>query len=79
MLSALANPRREAIRRLVMSANLARELTDEASRLRPGLRIEVQEPRDIDRLLPPGAVHQGIALLSDPLEPADLMELADTV
>lgn len=77
MLSALANPRREAIRRLVMSANLARELTDEASRLRPGLRIEVQEPRDIDRLLPPGAVHQGIALLSDPLEPADLMELAD--
>jgi 23S rRNA (guanosine2251-2'-O)-methyltransferase len=77
VLSALANPRRETIRRLVMSAGLARELTDVASRLRPGLRIEVLEPRDIDRLLPPGAVHQGIALLSDPLEPADLMELAD--
>lgn len=77
VMAALANPRREAIRRLVMSANLARELAEEVARLRPGLRIETEDPQAINRLLPPGAVHQGVALLADPLEPAGLAELAE--
>jgi 23S rRNA (guanosine2251-2'-O)-methyltransferase len=76
-MAALANPRRGNVRRLVMSANLARELTDEIARLRPGLRIEVEDPQAVSRLLPQGAVHQGLALLSDPLEAVDLAELAD--
>jgi 23S rRNA (guanosine2251-2'-O)-methyltransferase len=77
VLAALANPRREGVRRLVASANAAKELTDKVAGLRPGLRIEVLDGQDIGRMLPQGAVHQGLALLADPLEPADLHELGE--
>jgi 23S rRNA (guanosine2251-2'-O)-methyltransferase len=76
-MAALANPRREAVRRLIMSPHLSRELGEEVARLRPGLRVEVEDPQGLSRLLPPGAVHQGMALLSDPLEPVDLAEIAE--
>jgi 23S rRNA (guanosine2251-2'-O)-methyltransferase len=73
-LAALANPRRGPPRRLVASAERAREL---AARL-PGLAApEIAEPAAIARLLPQGAVHQGVALKAAPIEPLALAELAD--
>lgn len=63
-LAALANPARK-IDRIVASRNAA-------DRLPPGVKVEVLDPAAIDALLPPGAVHQGLALRADPLEPFDL-------
>jgi 23S rRNA (guanosine2251-2'-O)-methyltransferase len=72
--AALANPARTELRRLVCTSTRQ----EEARRLladRP-VRIDVAEPADISRLLPPGAVHQGIALSAPPPEPLDLDDLA---
>lgn len=61
--AALANPAR-TVRRLVASKNAANRL---------GLQeAEIAGPAEIAALLPAGAVHQGVALLSAPLEPAEL-------
>ena len=59
MQAALANPRREQLARVI----LAPGRTLEGDR---GPKPEIMEPREIDRLLPPGAVHQGFALLAAP-------------
>ena len=63
-LAVLANPAR-GIDRIIASRNAA-------DRLPPDLKVEVLEPAAIDALLPPGAVHQGLAVRADPLEPLDL-------
>ena len=65
-LAVLANPAR-GIDRIIASRNAA-------DRLPPDLNVEVLEPAAIDALLPPGAVHQGLAVRADPLEPMDLAE-----
>ncbi len=66
-LAALANPRR-APSRVIATRNAA-------ARLPEGLAgVEVLAPAAIDRLLPPGAVHQGLAVLAGPLEPHALEE-----
>jgi 23S rRNA (guanosine2251-2'-O)-methyltransferase len=70
--AALANPDRE-IRRLVASPDQAKRL----EALRPGVRAEVIPAGEIGRLLPQGAVHQGAALSTPPLEPLSLDELAE--
>jgi 23S rRNA (guanosine2251-2'-O)-methyltransferase len=62
----LANPARR-IDRIIASKNAA-------DRLPPELKPDVLEPGAIDALLPPGAVHQGLAVRADPLEPFDLAE-----
>jgi len=59
--AALANPGRR-VRRLVATPEGAARL----SRLAPATP-EVLDRRALDRLLPPGAVHQGVALAADPL------------
>lgn len=66
--AALANPDR-SIQRLLVSENAAQKLTigDHST--------EVMNPGDIARHLPTGAVHQGAALLADPLEPESLDDL----
>lgn len=66
VLAALANPRRR-VERLVASRNAAERLPDSA-------RPEVLAPEAIDRLLPEGAVHQGLALKAAPLEDLALEE-----
>jgi 23S rRNA (guanosine2251-2'-O)-methyltransferase len=66
--AALANPARMRLR-LVATRNAARELGAVAAEAEP------LEPRAIDALLPPGAVHQGIALLTAPLAAPPLHEL----
>jgi 23S rRNA (guanosine2251-2'-O)-methyltransferase len=60
--AALTNPRRH-LRRLVLTRNAAREVDSDNIRIQP----EIADPKAIDKLLPPGAVHQGFALLADPL------------
>ncbi|MBI1187027.1 MAG: 23S rRNA (guanosine(2251)-2'-O)-methyltransferase RlmB [Alphaproteobacteria bacterium] len=60
----LANPRRR-IERVVATRNAA-------ARLPEGVDAQIHDPDAIDRMLPPGAVHQGLALRAWPLEPLDL-------
>jgi 23S rRNA (guanosine2251-2'-O)-methyltransferase len=65
--AALANPRRK-IRRAAFTER-ARE---EIGSLRSGLKIETYAPDALAKLLPHGAVHQGAALLCEPLPALDL-------
>jgi len=67
--AALANPRRSCHRLLATAEALAR-LGPAANR--PGLQVDVVERDAIDRLLPEGAVHQGVALSVAPLPRLDL-------
>ncbi|OAN46762.1 23S rRNA (guanosine(2251)-2'-O)-methyltransferase RlmB [Paramagnetospirillum marisnigri] len=62
-LAALGNPDRR-IRRILATAEAAKGL--EGRRL--PLALEPAERAEIDRLLPAGSVHQGIAVLVEPLE-----------
>ncbi|MGE0046659.1 MAG: TrmH family RNA methyltransferase [Hyphomonadaceae bacterium] len=65
-LAALANPKRR-IDRVVASRNAA-------ARLPQGVEAQIHDPDAIDRMLPPGAVHQGLAVRVWPLEPLELHE-----
>ncbi len=66
--AALANPARR-LERLVATRN-------GAQRLGPlGTKAEDLAPGEIDRLLPPGAVHQGIAAQFAPLEPVSIEDV----
>lgn len=66
-LAALANPARR-IERVVATRNAA-------SRLPEGTDVQILEPDAIDGMLPPGAVHQGLAVRASPLEPAELEKI----
>lgn len=68
--AALANPNRR-IRRLIATANAMDRI---AAAQRPE-RADTVLPAELDRLLPPGAVHQGVAIEADPLEPLALEEV----
>src|SRR3974390_3085610 len=70
---ALANPKRR-IRKLLLTENAARRLDEEniATRLEP----EIVRPSQIDQLLSPDAVHQGLYMEADPLPAPDLSTLA---
>lgn len=57
--AALANPRRKVHR--ILATDRTRDL------LPGGVSAEILTPDEISRLLPQGAVHQGIALLCEPL------------
>jgi 23S rRNA (guanosine2251-2'-O)-methyltransferase len=74
--AALANPARINLRRLICTP--ARQA--EAVKLCAGrtIRLDVVEPGEIGGLLPPGAVHQGIALSAPPPEAWDLDDLASS-
>lgn len=61
---ALANPQRR-IRKLTLTENAARRLADENIETR--IAPELVRPQDIDRLLSPDAVHQGLLAEADPL------------
>ncbi len=64
VLAALANPARR-IERVVATRNAA-------SRLPEGIEAQILDPDAIDGMLPPGAVHQGLAVRAFPLEPLSL-------
>lgn len=65
-LAALANPARR-VERVIATRNAA-------SRLPEGIEPQILEPDAIDGMLPPGAVHQGLAVRASPLEPLSLEE-----
>src|SRR6266702_4167625 len=70
---ALANPQRQ-IRKLTLTENAARRLADENIETR--IAPEIVRPQEIDRLLSPDAVHQGLLAEADPLPSPDIETLA---
>ena len=74
--AALGNPKRR-VRRLLATSHVAAELSPFALPAAPSL--ERIEGVDLSALLPPGAVHQGLAALVDPLPMVDLGELLDDI
>lgn len=74
VLAALANPVRRGTGRLLATAERAREIED--GDLAHGHRIEVVDPQALTRMLPAGAVHQGLAFKVQPLEGVALEDLA---
>jgi 23S rRNA (guanosine2251-2'-O)-methyltransferase len=66
--AALANPRRK-LKRAVLTARAAEEM---GAKLLGRVRHEIADGDAVARLLPPGAVHQGVALSCEPLARRDL-------
>jgi 23S rRNA (guanosine2251-2'-O)-methyltransferase len=77
---ALRNPRRRPHRLLhtaEAAAHHAALLQLAKSRPQGAPRLEQLDRDALARLLPPGAVHQGLALLAEPLPPVDIYEVCD--
>lgn len=71
--AALANPKRK-VRKLIASENGWHRVEEAADgRIVP----EIMRPNDIDRLLPPDTVHQGLLLEADPLPLLDIEDVPD--
>jgi 23S rRNA (guanosine2251-2'-O)-methyltransferase len=70
--AALQNPQRKCLR-LVLTASTAKELG--FSKENVACKVEFQEAQALSRLLPDGAVHQGIAMEVAPLEELSFLEL----
>ncbi len=68
--AALRNPHRK-LRRLLATRNGAERLG------KLGNGAVDTPPRDLDRILPPGAVHQGVAAQFHPLNPAAIEDIID--
>jgi 23S rRNA (guanosine2251-2'-O)-methyltransferase len=75
VVAAWTNPRRRCHRLLVTSE--AEERLPEPVSGRP--RPEIVGRPEIERLLPPGSVHQGIALLADPLPVLGIEDICRTL
>ncbi|HYD27315.1 23S rRNA (guanosine(2251)-2'-O)-methyltransferase RlmB [Brevundimonas sp.] len=76
VLAALANPARKGMGRLLATADRAAEI--ERDRLAPqGHRVEIVDGPALARMLPAGAVHQGLAFKVQPLEGVALEDIAD--
>jgi 23S rRNA (guanosine2251-2'-O)-methyltransferase len=69
---ALANPQRR-IRKLTLTENAAKRLADENIAI--PVTPEIVRPQEIDRLLSPDAVHQGLLAEADPLPSPDIETL----
>ena len=63
--AALANPARRCHHLMLTSRD----------DIRTSAEVTIAKPREISELLPPGAVHQGMAVLVDPLPDPDLAEI----
>lgn len=75
VLAALANPARKGVGRLMVTADRAEEL--ERERLTHGHRIEIVDGSALTRMLPAGAVHQGLVFKVQPLEGVTLEDIAE--
>jgi 23S rRNA (guanosine2251-2'-O)-methyltransferase len=75
VLAALANPARRGMGRLLATPDRAAEL--ERDGLARGRVVEVVDPQALERMLPQGAVHQGLVFKVQPLEGVTLEELAE--
>jgi len=74
--AALANPARSGDMRLLASPERIRELQPLLAK-RPGLRAESADTQELARLLPQGAVHQGLALRAPPLPDVSVDEIGE--
>lgn len=74
--SALANPARKS-KKLLISANAAPELRGLATKAR--VPVEAVDHHAIDRTLPREAVHQGAALLTNPLPEGDIHDAIEGI
>jgi 23S rRNA (guanosine2251-2'-O)-methyltransferase len=74
VIEALKNRKRHH-RKLLATENGLKRLTDELGEL--PIRAEIVRPSEIDRLLTPDSVHQGLYLVCDPLPSPDLDSLPD--
>ena len=75
----VANPARTAPRRLLVSGDRAKALQPAVARRADwtgGVRLESVEAQAFAQLLPPGAVHQGCAVLTDPLPDMSIDDVA---
>lgn len=72
--AALANPRRAGFKRVLLAPG--RTLPARAAGAPPRPAPEPLDNREIARLLPPGAAHQGYALQAEPLAGVDLDDIA---
>ena len=70
--AALANPKRPVVK-VIATENAAHRLGPLLAKR--GLTPAPASPRDLDRLLGPDAVHQGVALEAEPLPPVALDEV----
>lgn len=75
VLTALENPARKGMGRLLATPERAAEL--EAQGVPNGHRIEVVDAPTLARMLPQGAVHQGLVFKVQPLEGVSLEEIAE--
>ena len=76
VLAALANPARKGMGRLLATEDRAAEI--ERDRLAPnGHRVEIVDGPALARMLPAGAVHQGLAFKVAPLEGVALDDIAE--
>jgi 23S rRNA (guanosine2251-2'-O)-methyltransferase len=74
VIEALRNPQRR-FRKLLATENALKRLTEEVGEL--PIEPEMVRPSQIDRLLTPDAVHQGLYLVCAPLPSPDLGSLPD--
>ncbi|AMJ60402.1 23S rRNA (guanosine(2251)-2'-O)-methyltransferase RlmB [Bosea sp. PAMC 26642] len=74
VIEALRNPKRRH-RRLLATENALKRLQEEVGDL--PVEAELVRPSEIDRLLTPDSVHQGLYLVCDPLPSPDLDSLPD--
>ncbi len=78
--AALANPRRR-LHRLLATAEATSQHAAliQQARARPqgAPRLETVDREHLARQIPAGSVHQGLALLAEPLPPADIYEVCD--
>ncbi len=70
--AALGNPKRELVR-LIVTENAAHRLAPLIAKR--DVALEPASPRDLDRLLGPDTVHQGVALEAEQLAPMSLDEI----
>lgn len=70
--AALVNPDRPEPKRVLATDDRARQLSELSRPGRDRLDVEIVEPGELSRLLPSGASHQGVAVHTPALEPADL-------
>ncbi|MBC7905279.1 MAG: 23S rRNA (guanosine(2251)-2'-O)-methyltransferase RlmB [Rhodospirillaceae bacterium] len=78
VLAALENPKRK-FRRLVMTADSAAQWAEALAAARQNRALPdpaIVDKQEMERLLPPNAVHQGIAALSEPLPSPTLEDIA---
>lgn len=75
VLAALSNPARKGMGRLLATPDRAAEL--ERDGIPNGHKVEVMEAQALDRMLPAGAVHQGLVFKVQPLDGVALEDIAE--